>query len=109
MAKEIILGIDFSRDYSQLSYLDDTGKPKSVSIGTENNYLIPTAVCFNSELKEWSAGDEAINKSHSENSRLIRELPLLFNEDTEEDVGKIMTVFFAYLLKLAVNQCMEDL
>lgn len=105
MAKEIILGIDFSRDYSQLSYLDDTGKPKSVSIGTENNYLIPTAVCFNSELKEWSAGDEAINKSHSENSRLIRELPLLFNEDTEEDVGKIMTVFFAYLLKLAVNQC----
>ena len=48
-----------------------------VSIGTENNYLIPTAVCFNSELKEWSAGDEAINKSHSENSRLIRELPLL--------------------------------
>ena len=61
MAKEIILGIDFSRDYSQLSYLDDTGKPKSVSIGTENNYLIPTAVCFNSELKEWSAGDEAIN------------------------------------------------
>ena len=105
MAKEIILGILFSRDYSQLSYLDDTGKPKSVSIGTENNYLIPTAVCFNSELKEWSAGDEAINKSHSENSRLIRELPLLFNEDTEEDVGKIMTVFFAYLLKLAVNQC----
>ena len=105
MAKEIILGIDFSRDYSQLSYLDDTGKPKSVSIGTESNYLIPTAVCFNSELKEWSAGDEAINKSHSENSRLIKELPLLFNEDTEEDVGKIMTVFFAYLLKLAVNQC----
>ena len=56
MAKQKILGIDFSRDYSQLSYLDDTGKPKSVSIGTESNYLIPTAVCFNSELKEWSAG-----------------------------------------------------
>ena len=40
-----------------------------------------------------------------QNSRLIKELPLLFNEDTEENVGKIMTVFFAYLLKLAVNQC----
>ena len=50
----MILGIDFSMDYAQIAYLDNDGNPQSVSVGTEDNYMIPAVVCYNSELNEWS-------------------------------------------------------
>ena len=62
MGKGIILGIDFSIDFTQMAVLDDEINPRSISIGTEDNFLIPSVVCYNSELNEWSAGDEAVNK-----------------------------------------------
>lgn len=106
MAKELILGIDFSRDYAQLAYIDHKGNPQSVSMGTADNYLIPSVVCYNSELNEWSAGDEALNKSARVGSQIYRDLPLLFDGGMEkEKLNRIMTVFFSYLIKLAVNEC----
>lgn len=106
MAKELILGIDFSRDYAQLAYIDHKGNPQSVSMGTADNYLIPSVVCYNSELNEWSAGDEALNKSARVGSQVYRDLPLLFDGGMEkEKLNRIMTVFFSYLIKLAVNEC----
>lgn len=106
MAKELILGIDFSRDYAQLAYIDNKGNPQSVSMGTADNYLIPSSVCYNSGMNEWSAGDEAINKGKLVGSQLYQDLPLLFDEDIEkEKLHQIMTVFFSYLIKLAVNEC----
>lgn len=106
MGKGVILGIDFSTDFTQLAYLDEEGNPQSICIGTEDNYLIPTVVCYNSELKEWSAGEEAINKGRLEKSCLYKELPLMFDgANNEEELKSIMTSFMSYLLKLAVNFC----
>ncbi len=106
MAKELILGIDFSRDYAQLAYIDHKGNPQSVSIGTADNYLIPAVVCYNSEFNEWSAGDEALNKGSLVNSQLYRDLPLLYGGGMKkEKLHQIMVVFFSYLIKLAVNEC----
>lgn len=106
MAKEIILGIDFSKDNSQIAYIDDMGKPQSVSMGTANNYLIPTVVCYNNKLDEWSAGEEAINKSRYENSQLYTNLPEMFNQNVEkEQLEDVMKAFFSYLIKCAVNNC----
>lgn len=105
MAKELILGIDFSRDYAQLAYIDQKGNPQSVSMGTADNYLIPSVVCYNGDLNEWSAGDEALNKSARIGSEVYKDLPLMFNQDMEKDkLNQIMTVFFSYLIKLAVNE-----
>lgn len=106
MAKEIILGIDFSKDNSQIAYIDDMGKPQSVSMGTANNYLIPTVVCYNNKLDEWSAGEEAINKSRYENSQLYTNLPEMFDQNVEkEQLEDVMKAFFSYLIKCAVNNC----
>lgn len=106
MAKELILGIDFSRDYAQLAYIDNKGNPQSVSMGTADNYLIPSVVCYNSGMNEWSAGDEAVNKGKLVDSQLYQDLPLLFDENMEKGkLHQIMTVFFSYLIKLAVNEC----
>lgn len=106
MGKGVILGIDFSMDFTQIAYLDDEGNPKSISIGTEDNFLIPTVVCHNSELKEWSAGEEALNKSKLKTSSLYDKLPTMFQKSGEEEkVIEVMKAFFSYLLKLAVNYC----
>ena len=119
MSKKVILGIDFSMDFTQMAYLDEEGNPKSISIGTEDNFLIPTVVCHNSELKEWSAGEEALNKSKLKTSTLYDKLPALFlplyyheilpamfhDSKEEEKVIEVMQVYFSYLLKLAVNYC----
>lgn len=105
MAKEMILGIDFSRDYAQLAYIDNKGNPQSISMGTADNYLIPAVVCYNSDLNEWSAGDEAVNKKRLANSKVYRDLPFLFQQDIDkEELHQVMIVFFSYLLKLAINE-----
>ena len=105
MSKGIILGIDFSKNYTQMAYFDEEGIPQSISLGTEDNYLIPTLVCYNSDLKEWSAGEEAVNKGSLENSRLYDSLPELFSDESCKDIDEIMTTYMSYLLKIAINYC----
>ncbi|MFQ9516134.1 MAG: DUF5716 family protein [Eubacterium sp.] len=105
MGKGVILGIDFSMDFTQLAYLDDEGNPQSICVGTEDNFMIPTVVCYNSELKEWSAGEEAVNKGRLEKSQLYKELPSMLNGDDNEELTNIMSAYMSYLLKLAVNYC----
>lgn len=106
MGKGVILGIDFSMDFTQIAFLDDEGNPKSISIGMEDNFLIPTAVCYNAEIKEWSAGDEALNKSKLAHCTLYEELPGLFlGENTQKEISEVLVAFFSYLIKLAVNYC----
>ena len=88
MGKGIILGIDFSIDFTQMAVLDDEINPRSISIGTEDNFLIPSVVCYNSELNEWSAGDEAVNKSRLNNSTEYRKLPEILKQNYGEDLTK---------------------
>lgn len=105
MGKGVILGIDFSMDFTQLAYLDDEGNPQSICAQTEDNYLIPTVVCYNSELKEWSAGEEAINKGRLGKSRLYKELPEMLKDDYDKETIEIISAYMSYLIKLTVNHC----
>lgn len=105
MSKGIILGIDFSSDYTQLAFLDADNNPQSVCIGTEDNYLIPSVVCYSKELCEWSAGDEAVNKGRLSNSILYNNLPQMCNEEMSEDDREVIKNFFSHLIKLTVNFC----
>jgi hypothetical protein len=92
-------------DFTQLAYLDDEGNPVSICIGTEDNFMIPTVVCYNSELKEWSAGQEALNKGRLEKSCLYKELPAMFKSEDKEKTAEVMLAYMSYLLKIAVNYC----
>ena len=106
MGKGMILGIDFSMEYAQLAYLDNEGNPQSVSIGTGENYLVPAVVCYNSELQEWSAGEEAVNKGRLGNSTVYKNLSTIFNEDStveRDEAKKAVSTFMSFLIKLAVN------
>lgn len=60
--RDLIIGIDFGKDYSQICYYDRKGeKPCSVSmkIGTEE-YEVPTCICRRGEQKEYTIGVEAV-------------------------------------------------
>lgn len=98
MGKGLILGIDFSKDFTQLAYINEDGNPQSISFGMEGNYLIPTVACFNEDFKEWSAGEEAINKSKQENCHVYRDMDALLEGDG-------LYAFMSYLLTVVRNYC----
>lgn len=103
MGKGIILGIDFSREYTQLAFLDEDNNPKSIAFGTEDNYLIPTAVCYNKFAQEWSSGQEAINKSKYSGSIFCDDLTeiMLDERRDREEVEQIIYVYFSFLFDIA--------
>lgn len=106
MTKGIILGIDLSRDYTQMAYLDGDGNPTCISMGTGDNYLIPTAVCYNKNVDEWSAGDEALNKSKLEGSTFYGDiLEVLEKNEDSEVVANVYDAFVRFILKAAINFC----
>ncbi len=105
MVKGTILGIDFSKDYTQLAFIDENGNPESISFGTEDNYLIPSVVCYHKNLKEWYAGEEAVNKAEIPDCVSYDCLPEMLLEDSDEKSIEIMSAYFSYLLKMAEKRC----
>lgn len=102
--KGLILGIDFSNDFSQVAFLNDAGEPESISIGQDKHFLVPTVMFFNDELKEWSVGEEAINRSQRETGKLVTDLPeALFHEELKEQNVDMMQAYIAYFVKIAAN------
>lgn len=76
MNKGIVLGIDFSADYTQMSILGDSHEPESLKMADQGDeYLMPTVMFYNSELQEWAVGTEALNRSRVEEGALIDKLP----------------------------------
>jgi len=74
--KGIVLGIDFSNDYTQVSVLGDTNEPKALKFSDMGEeYLMPTAVFYNTDIREWAIGTEAVNRSKVENGVFIDKLP----------------------------------
>lgn len=98
MGKGLILGIDFSKNFTQLAYINEDGIPQSVSIGMEGNFLIPTVACYNEDFKEWSAGEEAINRNKQGKCHLYRDM-----EDIIQD--EALYAFMSYIIKVAINYC----
>lgn len=101
MVKGMILGIDFSKDYTQMAYLDEKGNPKSLSFGTADNFLIPTVACYHKELKEWYAGEEAVNKKTGENCVFYEKLPELSSEKSGEKNIELIQSYLSHLLQWA--------
>ena len=77
MGKGIILAIDFSMDFTQLAYLENDVTPKNIHTKNKDTFQIPTTVCYNKELMEWSSGDEAVSKGRLNNSTSYSNLLLL--------------------------------
>ena len=60
--RDLIIGIDFGKDYSQICYYDRKAEePCSVSmkVGSEE-YEAPTCICRRGEHKEYTIGLEAV-------------------------------------------------
>lgn len=92
------MGIDFSKDFTQLAYLSEDGNPVSVSTGIAGNFLIPTVVSYSEGYKEWSAGEEAINKSKNENVLLYSNMEDILQKDA-------LLAFMSHVLKMAMDYC----
>ncbi|MBR2696913.1 MAG: hypothetical protein IKE48_05350 [Parasporobacterium sp.] len=61
--KGLIIGIDYTGKYCQASYYSRRhGRPESISYGGETfRYLIPTALCYDHEIKDWLIGQPALD------------------------------------------------
>lgn len=101
MGKGIILGIDFSMDFTQIAYLENDVTPKTISVRGEDHYQIPSMVCYNKELMEWSAGEEAESKGRLNNSVLYKNLPLMCGKEMSKDDREVVTVFLEYILEVS--------
>lgn len=44
--KALILGIDFSSDFSQLAFLNDAGEPESISVGQDKHFSCTYSYVF---------------------------------------------------------------
>lgn len=107
MGKGIILGIDFSNDYTQLAYIKDDGNPECIVSGTEDNYQIPTVAGYHEDLKEWYVGEEAVNKSKDEKCHIYKDLLKIFGDENEKQKDKIAVVFLSHMISLAKKQSEE--
>ena len=105
MGKGIILAIDFSMDFTQLAYLENDVTPKNIHTKNKDTFQIPTTVCYNKELMEWSSGDEAVSKGRLNNSTSYTNLPKMCNKKMRKDDREVIKVFMEYLLDLARRRC----
>ena len=106
--RDLIIGIDFGKDYSQICYYDRKGeKPCSVSmkIGTEE-YEVPTCICRRGEQKEYTIGVEAVYFAREKSGQLVDDLyEVCKKEDSVQLLGEqvepweLLGVFLRGMLK----------
>ena len=74
--RDLIIGIDFGKDYSQICYYDRKGEePRSVSmkVGAEE-YEAPTCICRRGEQKEYTIGLEAVYFAREKGGQMVDDL-----------------------------------
>ena len=86
--KRLIVGLDLCEDYSQLScYSYKTNEPITIGLleQTEQEVMIPTALCVRKDSKQWLFGDEAVACASNGEGQLVQHLlaKLQQNEVTE--------------------------
>lgn len=71
----LIIGIDYAGKYCQASYYSKRHeRPESISYGGETmRYLIPTALCYNHETKDWIIGQPAVEYAEKTGERLYKD------------------------------------
>lgn len=106
------LGIDLSKDYSQISYMNESmGEPDSMSVASEEKrYLIPTCLYKLKQLDEWCIGEEAFQRAKAEENRgnfvenlleLVDKEKGVVIEDKEFSASTLLEIFIERLMKLA--------
>ena len=111
MNNGIILGIDFSADYTQVSILCDDNTPETQKmIEKAEEFLMPTTMFYNTDLSEWAVGFEAYNRSRVEGGVFIDKVSLRMKESIGLIVdGKsvkwkeIAMVFFSKVIEQVIG------
>ena len=71
--RELIIGFDLGNEYSQLSYaIGLSNEPTSISLDKiGEGFLIPTAIGFSIEERQWVYGIKAINMAKENKAHLV--------------------------------------
>ncbi len=106
--RDLIIGIDFGKDYSQICYYDRKGEePRSMSmkVGAEE-YEAPTCVCWRTEQKDYTIGLEAVYFAREKGGEMVDNLyEICKKEDSVQISGRdvqpweLLAVFLRGMLK----------
>ena len=112
----LIVGIDLSGDYTQVSYLDSTNQIQSMStIYDEQRYLIPTALFKFQGSFVWCIGDEALLRNQEGKGVLIENL--LEQVDSEDSIvidqneymaSELLELYMSELFKIIKSNCKTE-
>ena len=106
--RDLIIGIDFGKDYSQICYYDRKGEePCSVSmkVGAQE-FEAPTCICRRGEHKEYTIGLEAVYFAREKGGQMVDDLyGICKKEDSVQILGEqvepweLLQVFLEGMLK----------
>ena len=106
--RDLIIGIDFGKDYSQICYYDRKGEePCSVSmkVGAQE-FEAPTCICRRGEHKEYTIGLEAVYFAREKGGQMVDDLyGICKKEDSVQILGEqvepweLLQVFLKGMLK----------
>ncbi len=106
--RDLIIGIDFGKTYSQICYYDRKAEePRSVSmkVGAEE-YEAPTCICKRGEQQDYTVGLEAVYFAREKGGILVDNLYELCKKEENVQVGeeqlppwKLLAVFLEGMLK----------
>ena len=89
--RDLIIGIDFGKDYSQICYYDRKGEePCSVSmkVGAQE-FEAPTCICRRGEHKEYTIGLEAVYFAREKGGQMVDDLyGICKKEDSVQILGE---------------------
>ncbi len=102
--RQVAIGMDISRDYMQISYLDiNEEKPVTLRQGEQEEYNIPMCVAKRHEMEQWAFGVEALKCAAQGKGILIEDLYYLARDkktvmvEDKEISGE--ELFFLYIKK----------
>ena len=116
MNKGIILGIDFSADYTQVSILSEGSDAETTRLAAKaEEFLMPTSMFLNSDLGEWAVGYEAYNRSRVEDGVFIEHIADKMQQshgvligEKRVDWTEIAPIFFTKVIEMAIGKS-EDI
>lgn len=106
--EKLILGIDISDEYTQISYctdpFEDNMETLSMTVGADN-FNIPTVMCKRQGTNQWLFGREAIKVHNTEGGILIEKLLSLAADGESVNVEGVL-IEPVSLLTLFLKRCM---
>jgi len=106
--RNLLVGFDFSDDYTQIScYNTKLYEPESVSVSSDEKFLIPTVLCIKEESKDWVYGQEALEAEERGEGMLVGHLVEMASKqesvtiyDINYTAGMLLEKFFRKTLSV---------